>query len=71
MEHGKVLQTLIILEPDSIIIMLFSIISPNGDSDWGTKEDLSGFLYINTCGISSNFNDNGIYIFFQSLRLTQ
>ena len=27
--------------------------SPNGDSDWGTKEDLSG----QPCGISSNFND--------------
>ena len=27
--------------------------SPNGDSDWGTKEDLSG----QPCGVSSNFND--------------
>ena len=27
--------------------------SPNGDSDWGTKEDLIG----QPCGVSSNFND--------------
>ena len=27
--------------------------SPNGDSDWGTKEDLSNL----PCGVSSNFND--------------
>ena len=27
--------------------------SPNGDSDWGTKEDLSG----QPCGITSNFDD--------------
>ena len=27
--------------------------SPSGDSDWGTKEDLSG----QPCGISANFND--------------
>ena len=27
--------------------------SPNGDSDWGTKEDLSG----QPCGVSTNFND--------------
>ena len=27
--------------------------SPNGSSDWGTKEDLAG----TTCGISTNYND--------------